>query len=86
MMKLIVCYDIGEFREYCNQHKINPHDPKDVKWIRNRIDMLGFHDDVEVVFYGTYYRLKDFHDIEIEANRIKSLRAITRHPAIEKTK
>lgn len=69
-MKLVVAGNYGEFKRWCNENKINLHDPREVKWIRNRIDMLGFN-DVEVIFYGTWYKLKEAHEIEYEAKRMK---------------
>lgn len=70
-MKLVVCGNHREFRTWCEENRVNPHDPYQAKWIRNRIDMLGFH-KVDVVFYGTYYTLKEISEIEREARIIEA--------------
>lgn len=68
-MKIVICATLQEFRSYCEENKLNPHDPRVVKWIRNRIDLLGYH-NVEIVLHGNYYMLEEWFEIREEIKRI----------------
>ena len=70
-MKLIIAGTKQQFRNWCDENKID-YRSKEVRFVHCREQLLGYR-DAQVILYGTYYDLPDANELLAEVDHRKMI-------------